>query len=68
MSLFANYANQSGDIWSLSGIVFTSPVNDLLDSDDFTLEQLLEVNFPTLLVYILVFLLLFIGSRFTARS
>jgi hypothetical protein len=46
MSLFSSLTAQgAGEIWSLSGISFSSPVNDLLDSENFTLEQLLEVRF-----------------------
>jgi serine/threonine-protein phosphatase 6 regulatory subunit 3 len=40
MSLFASLGH--GDIWALSGISFASPVNDLLDKKNFTLEELLE--------------------------
>eukprot|EP01035_Chromulina_nebulosa_P038393 gene38393-51860_t len=45
MSLFSSLTAQgAGEIWSLSGISFASPVNDLLECDNFTLEQLLEVD------------------------
>jgi hypothetical protein len=40
MSLFASLGQ--GDIWSISGISFSSPLNDILDRDDFTLEDLLR--------------------------
>lgn len=40
MSLFSSLGQ--GDIWSISGISFASPVNDILDKDFFTLEELLE--------------------------
>jgi hypothetical protein len=40
MSLFASLGG--GDIWSISGISFASPVNDILDRDSFTLEDLLQ--------------------------
>eukprot|EP00600_Ochromonadales_sp_CCMP1393_P004849 CAMPEP_0174967212 /NCGR_PEP_ID=MMETSP0004_2-20121128/7459_1 /TAXON_ID=420556 /ORGANISM="Ochromonas sp., Strain CCMP1393" /LENGTH=1048 /DNA_ID=CAMNT_0016216321 /DNA_START=14 /DNA_END=3160 /DNA_ORIENTATION=- len=40
MSLFASLGQ--GDIWALSGISFASPINDLLDKGEFTLENLLE--------------------------
>lgn len=41
MSLFASLGG-AGDIWSLSGISFASPINDILDKSTFTLEDLLE--------------------------
>ena len=40
MSLFSSLGQ--GDIWSLSGISFASPVNDILDKEFYTLEELLE--------------------------
>ena len=40
MALFS--ALGQGDIWSINGISFASPVNDILDKDDFELEELLE--------------------------
>mmetsp|Transcript_24531 Transcript_24531/g.36104 ORF Transcript_24531/g.36104 Transcript_24531/m.36104 type:complete len:138 (-) Transcript_24531:2135-2548(-) len=40
MSLFASLGQ--GDIWSISGISFASPVNDILDKESYTLEELLE--------------------------
>jgi serine/threonine-protein phosphatase 6 regulatory subunit 3 len=40
MSLFSSLGQ--GDIWSISGISFASPINDTLDKDFFTLEELLE--------------------------
>jgi serine/threonine-protein phosphatase 6 regulatory subunit 3 len=40
MSLFSSLGN--GDIWSISGINFASPVNDILDKESFTLEELLQ--------------------------
>eukprot|EP01038_Epipyxis_sp_PR26KG_P014748 gene14748-19824_t len=40
MSLFESLGQ--GDIWELSGITFSSPVNDLIDRGIFTLEELLE--------------------------
>jgi hypothetical protein len=39
MSLFASL---QGDIWSLSGISFASPINDLLDRGGFNLNDLLN--------------------------
>lgn len=40
MSLFSSLGQ--GDIWSISGINFASPVNDILDKEFYTLEELLE--------------------------
>ncbi len=40
MSLFASLGQ--GDIWALSGISFASPINDLLDRGNYTLEDLLN--------------------------
>ena len=40
MSLFASLGH--GDIWSISGISFTSPLNDILEKESFTLEELLQ--------------------------
>ena len=40
MSLFATLSQ--GDIWSIQGISFASPINDILDKDSFTLEELLQ--------------------------
>ena len=40
MSLFDSIGQS--DIWSINGISFASPVNDILDKDDFELEELLQ--------------------------
>lgn len=40
MSLFSSLGQ--GDIWSISGISFASPVNDILDKETYTLEELLQ--------------------------
>jgi len=40
MSLFSSLGH--GDIWSISGISFASPVNDILDKESYTLEELLQ--------------------------
>ena len=40
MSLFATLSQ--GDIWAISGISFANPINDILEKDDFTLEELLR--------------------------
>ena len=40
MSLFASLGHS--DIWSISGISFASPLNDILDKESFTLEELLR--------------------------
>lgn len=40
MSLFVSLGQD--DIWSLSGISFGSPLNDILEKDVFSLEELLE--------------------------
>lgn len=40
MSLFSSLGQ--GDIWSISGISFASPINDILDKEFYTLEELLE--------------------------
>ena len=40
MSLFAQLGHS--DIWSISGISFASPLNDILDKESFTLEELLQ--------------------------
>jgi len=41
MSLFATLSQ--GDIWSMQGgISFASPINDILDHETFTLEELLR--------------------------
>ncbi|CAM9728964.1 unnamed protein product, partial [Ectocarpus fasciculatus] len=39
MSLF-NFSG-GGDIWSSAGFAFVSPINDILDKDSFTLEEIL---------------------------
>ncbi|CAN0058980.1 unnamed protein product, partial [Scytosiphon promiscuus] len=39
MSLF-NFSG-GGDIWSSAGFAFVSPINDILDKDTFTLEEIL---------------------------
>eukprot|EP00605_Chrysophyceae_sp_TOSAG23-4_P001912 GSChrysophyteH1.ASY1.ANO1.2110.1 assembled CDS len=39
MSLFAHLSQ--GDIWAISGISFASPINDILEKEEFTLEELL---------------------------
>jgi len=39
MSLFATLGH--GDIWSIPGISFASPLTDILDKESFTLEELL---------------------------
>jgi hypothetical protein len=40
MSLFATLSQ--GDIWTISGISFASPINDILEKEEFTLEDLLR--------------------------
>lgn len=40
MSLFSSLGQ--GDIWSITGINFESPVNDILDKENFTIEELLQ--------------------------
>lgn len=40
MSLFASLGHS--DIWSISGISFASPLNDILDKEAFSLEELLQ--------------------------
>ncbi|CAM9458265.1 unnamed protein product [Sphacelaria rigidula] len=39
MSLFS--ISGGGEIWSSAGFAFVSPINDILDKDDFTLEEIL---------------------------
>ena len=40
MSLFATLSQ--GDIWSIQGISFASPINDILEKEEFTLDELLR--------------------------
>lgn len=40
MSLFNNLGG--GDIWGSNGFLFTSPINDILDKENFTLTELLQ--------------------------
>jgi len=40
MSLFATLSQ--GDIWSIQGISFASPINDIIEKETFTLEELLQ--------------------------
>jgi hypothetical protein len=41
MSSFFGNSNQGGEIWSMAGIDFGSHLPDILEKDDFTLEELL---------------------------
>ena len=40
MSLFAGVGQ--GDVWSISGISFANAINDILEKESFTLEELLQ--------------------------
>eukprot|EP00607_Mallomonas_marina_P009055 CAMPEP_0182417338 /NCGR_PEP_ID=MMETSP1167-20130531/1773_1 /TAXON_ID=2988 /ORGANISM="Mallomonas Sp, Strain CCMP3275" /LENGTH=807 /DNA_ID=CAMNT_0024590799 /DNA_START=148 /DNA_END=2571 /DNA_ORIENTATION=+ len=42
MSLFSSLGQGANDIWSITGISFASPVNDILDKENFTIEELLQ--------------------------
>eukprot|EP01041_Mallomonas_annulata_P003799 gene3799-7550_t len=42
MSLFSSLGQSANDIWSITGISFASPVNDILDKENFSIEELLR--------------------------